>query len=105
MEMINMDNLQKKKNKKKTNNLFSMKIIFILTILLISGAMMSTQSIAASSIRLIVDGKDFTTLARDTNISRQHLYRLLSEEGNPRWINLNTIFETLGFQVQLAPKK
>lgn len=49
--------------------------------------------------------KDFTTLAKDTNISRQHLYRLLSEEGNPRWINLNTIFETLGFQVQLAPKK
>lgn len=90
-----MDNLQKKKNKRKTNDLFSMNIIFILTILLISGAMMSTQSIAASSIRLIVDGKDFTTSAMPVVKNGRVLVpvRFISEQlgGKVTWNNDRTV--------------
>jgi len=54
---------------------------------------------------LKAQNRDITTLAKNTNLSRQNIYRILSEKGNPRWINLNSIFDTLGFQVQLSLKK
>ena len=41
-------------------------------------------------------------LADLTELNRESLYRLLSEEGNPRLSSLSTILESLGIQLQFA---
>lgn len=48
--------------------------------------------------------KGMTTIAKKTRISRQNLHRILSKKGNPRWSNVNALFDTLGLQMQLAYK-
>lgn len=54
---------------------------------------------------LRAQNKDISELARDTKISRQNIYRMLSKKGNPRWENLNVLFDKLGFEIQLSLKK
>jgi probable addiction module antidote protein len=41
-------------------------------------------------------------LAEGTELNREALYRLLSEEGNPRLSSLSTILRSLGLQLQFA---
>ena len=50
-------------------------------------------------------GDDLTSIAKEAQLNRQNLYRMLSEKGNPRWNSLTSLFDVLGFQVQLSIKK
>ncbi|KAB2832371.1 MAG: transcriptional regulator [Candidatus Brocadia sp.] len=43
--------------------------------------------------------------SKKSKLERTHLYRMLSEEGNPEMKSLNSVLSTLGFQFQVAPKK
>ncbi|MBS1986374.1 helix-turn-helix domain-containing protein [Candidatus Dependentiae bacterium] len=47
---------------------------------------------------------DFSAFADETNISRQNVYRIVSEAGNPRWNNLNAILDVMGLQLRVEPK-
>lgn len=49
--------------------------------------------------------KDIASLAKETNITRQNVYRILSATGNPRWNNLRSLCDALGFTLQLSPKE
>ena len=40
-------------------------------------------------------------LAKDTDLNRENLYRLLSKDGNPQLSSLTTILSALGFQIQI----
>lgn len=42
-------------------------------------------------------------LAENTQLNRQHLYKVLSEEGNPKLSTVNTILNDLGFQLSIKP--
>ena len=44
-------------------------------------------------------------LADNTALNRESLYRMLSENGNPQLSSLSTILETLGLQLQIAPRE
>jgi probable addiction module antidote protein len=44
-----------------------------------------------------------TELAKKTNMNRQHLYRTLSEKGNPRLSTLETVLHGLGFRLSILP--
>jgi len=44
-------------------------------------------------------------LAKAAKLSRESLYRLLSEKGNPRLSSLNTIMNVLGIQLLFTPKE
>ena len=48
--------------------------------------------------------EDISALAKKADISRQNLYRMLSKRGNPRWKNISSLINAMGFQVQLSPK-
>lgn len=48
--------------------------------------------------------KDMSQLAKKTDISRQNLYRMLSKKGNPRWDSLASLFNALGYQIQISIK-
>jgi len=41
-------------------------------------------------------------LADETNIAREHLYQIMSEEGNPTFQSLTTVLEALGVRLQFV---
>jgi len=46
-----------------------------------------------------------TKLAEQTNLNRPNLYKVLSEEGNPRLKTLGTVLHELGFRLSVEPVK
>jgi len=46
-----------------------------------------------------------TGTAKKAKLERTHLYRMLSEEGNPELKSMSSVLNTLGFQFQIAYKK
>ncbi len=53
---------------------------------------------------LTAQGLDKTALAKKANLNRQNIYRMLSENGNPRWNSLASLFGALGMQLKLTYK-
>lgn len=45
-----------------------------------------------------------TRLATDTELNREGLYRMLSEDGNPRLSSLFAILDAFGLQFQCVPR-
>ena len=42
-------------------------------------------------------------MAEETNLSRQNLYAMLSQKGNPRLNNLVSVLQSLGLSLQIRP--
>jgi probable addiction module antidote protein len=43
-------------------------------------------------------------LAEETNLTREALYRMLSNEGNPTFSSISSIIEALGLKLELTSK-
>ena len=56
-----------------------------------------------ASLRVIARVKGISTLSDKIGMSRQGLQKALSEKGNPRLDNINSIMRALGYR--LAPRK
>ncbi len=50
-------------------------------------------------------GCDISTLSHDTQLSRQSVYKVLSEKGNPKLSSLKLILNKLGYEIALQPLK
>jgi probable addiction module antidote protein len=44
-------------------------------------------------------------LAENTSLNREHLYRMLSENGNPELRSLELLLDALGFRLSITPKE
>ncbi len=44
-------------------------------------------------------------VARKSHLNRENLYKMLSEKGNPRLQSLNSLMNTLGFQLHVVVHK
>lgn len=51
------------------------------------------------------NGGDMTKIAKQAQLNRQNLYRMLSQKGNPRWDSILSLFNALNIQVQLSFKR
>ena len=47
--------------------------------------------------------QNISEFSRETGVSRETLYKSLSEEGNPRYSSLNSILHTLGLALSVRP--
>lgn len=56
-----------------------------------------------SSLRMIARVKGISTLAEETGMTRNGVQKALSEEGNPRFENINAIMQAMGYR--LIPEK
>jgi len=52
-----------------------------------------------SSLRMIARVKGVSTLAEETGMSRKGLQKALSEDGNPRFENINAIMQAMGYRL------
>ncbi len=58
------------------------------------------------ALGVIARARNFSQLARDADISREGLYKALSEDGNPSFITVAKIAMALGLHIKFtAPKK
>ena len=52
----------------------------------------------------VARARGMTQLAKDTGLSRESLYRALSQEGNPELATVLKVVEALGLRLSLQPK-
>lgn len=50
-------------------------------------------------------GKEMTTLARKTKLSRENLYRILSKKGNPKLTSMIALLNAAGFSLAVQPHR
>lgn len=56
------------------------------------------------ALKNVVEAKGSTqTVASESNISRQHLYRILSGEGNPTLDTLTSVLQAVGLTIDFKP--
>ena len=56
------------------------------------------------ALRNVVEAKGSTQkIASESNISRQHLYRLLSGDGNPTLETLTSVLQAVGLTIDFKP--
>lgn len=53
-------------------------------------------------LRDIAKARGMTTLARETNLNRESLYKSLSEDGNPSFATISKVVKALGLKMTLA---
>jgi probable addiction module antidote protein len=71
----------------------------------LSAALRDSTETFLVALRNVVEAKaGMKKLAADAGVNRENLYRMLSEEGNPRLQNLDAILKTLGLQLIVVEK-
>lgn len=57
------------------------------------------------ALRNVAEAKGFTQLARESNLNRENLYKLLSDNGNPELSSLYAILDALGLKLSVEVKR
>ncbi|GJD94155.1 addiction module antidote protein [Methylobacterium iners] len=60
-------------------------------------------ALVASAIGDIARARGMAQIAQDTGLSRESLYRALSEKGNPQLATLMSVLKSLGLQLSIKP--
>ena len=53
----------------------------------------------ASALGVVARAKGMSKIARETGLAREHLYKSLSEDGNPTLATTLAVMKALGFQL------
>ena len=71
----------------------------------LTAAIEEGEDVFLLAIRDVVEAQGgMGALSKTTNLNRENLYKMLSEEGNPRLSSITSILDRLGFEVRFAPK-
>jgi probable addiction module antidote protein len=57
------------------------------------------------ALRRVSESHEIKKLAEKAGVSRESLYRMMSETGNPRYSSLEGLLGALGFEQKVVPKK
>jgi len=55
------------------------------------------------ALRDVAEAHRMAKVAEDAELSRESLYRMLSEDGNPRFSSLTSILRVLGYRLTVEP--
>jgi probable addiction module antidote protein len=59
----------------------------------------------SAAIGEVARSRGMTNIARDAGLSRENLYKALSETGNPEFSTILKVVNALGFSLTIAPHK
>ena len=59
----------------------------------------------SAAIGEVARARGMTNVARDAGLSRENLYKALSESGNPEFSTILKVVKALGFNLTVAPQK
>ena len=60
--------------------------------------------LVASALGAVARSKGMTEVAKAAGVSREHLYRALSSEGNPEFATVIKVLDALGLKLKAVPK-
>ena len=60
-------------------------------------------SFIVHALGVVARAKNMSQLARDTGLTREGIYKALSEEGNPTFATIAKIAKALGFKLTVQP--
>ena len=64
-----------------------------------------SETVFLIALRNVIDAHGgIGKLARNTELNRESLYRMLSEKGNPKLSSLGLILDSIGLQLNFIPK-
>jgi len=64
-----------------------------------------SQGLFMLALRDVAKAKGISQTARETNLNRETMYRMLSEKGNPNLSNLNKLLDSLGLTLNIGMKE
>jgi probable addiction module antidote protein len=56
-----------------------------------------------TALKNVVEAQGMSKIARKANLNRENMYRMLSENGNPRFSNLMSLVNSLGLSISIRP--
>ena len=59
----------------------------------------SDDSVLLTALRYVAEAQQMARVAESADVTRESLYRMLSESGNPTYTNLMKIIRALGFRL------
>lgn len=68
-------------------------------VLYLNAAMDDSDEMFLVALRDVVEAHQVSQIAHEADISREHVYRMLSPSGNPRYNNLLRLLRTLGLKL------
>jgi|SRR5947209_3282359 len=57
------------------------------------------------ALRDVAEARGITKLAAAANLNRESMYRMLSEQGNPRLSSLGALLNSLGLRLSVSPMR
>lgn len=71
----------------------------------VNAALRDSTEMFLEALKDVVQANQVAKVARDAKVTREHIYRSLSLEGNPTWDTLNAIFKVLGLQFSVVTRR
>ena len=69
----------------------------------VAAALEDSPDMFLVALRDVAEARQMSKVARDAEVSRESLYRMLSEEGNPRYSSLLGILRAVGLRLTIEP--
>lgn len=64
-----------------------------------------SQEVFMLALRDVAKAKGISLAAREANLNRETMYRMLSEKGNPNLSSLNKLLDTFGLTLTIGMKE
>ena len=64
-----------------------------------------SQDLFMLALRDVAKAKGITRTARESNLNRESMYKMMSENGNPNLSSLNKLLDSLGLTLNIGTKE
>ncbi len=64
-----------------------------------------SQDLFMLALRDVAKAKGITRTARESNLNRESMYKMMSENGNPNLSSLNKLLDSLGLTLNISTKE
>lgn len=64
-----------------------------------------SNEVFLTALKDVANAKGISEVARQTNLNRENLYRILSTKGNPKLTSLNSVLHSVGLQLAVEVEK
>lgn len=64
-----------------------------------------SQEVFLMALKDVANAKGISEIARETNLNRENLYRILSTKGNPKLKSLNYVLNSVGLRLSVEVAK
>ena len=64
-----------------------------------------SQEVFLMALKDVANARGISEIARETNLNRENLYRILSTKGNPKLKNLNYVLNSVGLRLSVEVAK